>query len=331
MVWTSLWPLWAGYNVSAWIFLAVVIDLLVGDPLWTYHPVRLIGGGFVFIQAWLSRRAWKRTTLRVVGALITILSGLVVLALVTGILFVTHQVSVWLFRMAVVVLTYLGLAIRGVALAALMVYRPLVSHQWEDARTILAVVANRDTQKLSGTDMVRATVETVAENTCDAIVGPLFFTFLAGPAGLWLYKAMTTMDAVWSSQAGEITELGWLVGFVDRVLNWIPTRLTGTAIALASMADGRFRQTLGAMRAARGRFGLHRGVSEAAMAGALGVSLGGPQSYDGMVAIRPTVGLAENPPNPSMIVHAVAVTLRATLVVAIGLGVISMMVGGRWL
>lgn len=332
-VWESrLLTVWTGYDLAAWILLAAVIDFLMGDPLWYYHPVRLIGHLSMALERGIRRRPWKRVGLRVMGTLFTLFIVGLTLAFVSALLWVANDISVWLFRFMVVLWTYWGLAIRGLTDAALLVYRPLVTNHADEARQWLHYIANRDTRKLSREDMIRATIETVASNTCDAVIGPLFYAFLGGPAWLWAYKAVNTVDSMIGQHSGHVEDFGWFAAHLDDWANYIPARLSGLAITVAASMEGRFRQAYRTMRTDGRRHPVpNTGISEAAMAGAIGVALGGPSVYDQVVALRPTLGKTERPIHPTAIIHAIAVSWRAILVTSIAFGVIAVMMSGRWL
>lgn len=331
----SIWPLfsvWSGFDLSAWIFLGAVLDLMIGDPIWRYHPVRLTGSAIAGLENVVRRPSWGRAGLRLAGMGLTLAVVVGVLALVTAVLWAASNVSIWLFRLLVVGLAFWGLAIRGLAESALLVYRPLMQNRWDDARRQLAMIVGRDTTHLSQSEMVRATVESVAENTCDAVVAPLFYLFVGGPAWLWVYKAINTLDSMIGHTNGKYRDFGWFSARLDDVANWVPARITGVAITLAAATDGRLRQAYAVMRQdGRKHPSPNSGVSEAAMAGALGVSLGGPNVYEGVVSLRPRIGQPEYPLSPAAIVRAVSVSLRATLVVVIAFGLLAVIVSGRWL
>lgn len=332
MWWGHLLSLWTGLSLAAWILLAAVIDLLTGDPLWYFHPVRLIGHFTVLLESLIRRRQWPRLGLRISGAVVTTFVVLLALAFVSAVLWVAKDLSIWLFWLMVVIWTYWGLAMRGLTDTALLVYRPLITNQSNEARQWLKYIVARDTDHLSHDDMIRMTIETVAGNTCDAVIGPLFYTFVGGPAWLWAYKAVNTIDSMIGEHSGRLGDFGWFAAHLDQWANWIPARLSGLAISVAASMEGRFHQAYGTMRADGHRHPTpNTGMSEAAMAGAIGLSLGGPNIYDGVMAIRPTMGTTERPIHPTAIIHAIAVSWRAILVTAITFGVVAVMVSGRWL
>lgn len=331
-MWAEIWPVWTGIGLAAWILLAAVIDLLTGDPLWTLHPVRMIGKLAMLLERLIRRHAWNRLGLRIMGAVLTIFMVLLALTFVTAVLWAARDVSVWLYFLMVVLWTYWGLAIRGLTDAALLVYRPLVTNQSAEARQWLQFLVSRDTTHLSHDEMIRVTIETVAGNTCDAVIGPLFYAFLGGPAWLWAYKAVNTVDSMIGQHSARLEDFGWFAAHLDEWANWIPARLSGLAISVAASMEGRFRQAYSTMRTDGRRHPMpNTGISEAAMAGAIGVSLGGPNVYDRVVALRPTLGTTERPVHPTAIIHAIAVSWRAIIVTAITFGALAVLISGRWL
>lgn len=332
MLTSQLCSVWLGASQTPWILLGVVIDVLFGDPRWRYHPVRLIGGVIDRFETLSRRFARSPRQLRVAGIILALSVMIGVTAGVSVVLVLAHILSIWLFRIFIVLLTYWGIAIRGLVEAAIAVYRPLAQGRSDEARYYLSMFVGRDTQKLSAGEMIRATIESVAENTCDSIVAPLFFTFLAGPAGLWLYKSVNTMDSMIGHRNAPYKDLGWFAAKTDDVLNWIPARISGFTIALAAAIDGRFHEAYKIMRRdGRRHPSPNSGVSEAAMAGALGVSLGGVNTYQGMISLRPKIGPGDNPLTLPMIIHAVSIIMRVALVVSLTFSVLAVAATGRWL
>lgn len=327
-----LFSTWWGASQAAWILLGVVLDILFGDPPWQFHPVHLIGLLVERLEAVARMVAHSPRQLRLAGMGLTLFVMVLVLGFVTVLLMAAHLISIWLFRLLIVLLTYWGVAVRGLAEAALAVYRPLAQGKWNEARYYLSMIVGRDTEKLSESEMIRATIETVAENTCDSIVAPLLFTFIGGPAWLWLYKAVNTMDSMIGHRTAEYQDLGWFAARTDDWFNWIPARISGAAIALTAGVDGRLHQAFQVMRAdGRRHPSPNSGISEAAMAGALGVSLGGVNSYQGVVSLRPKIGQSDRALSVPMIIQAVSIIMRVTLVVSLALGFVAFMATGRWL
>ena len=182
---------------------------------------------------------------------------------------------------------------RGLATAAGGVAQALRERRLEDARSLVGHFVGRDTEDLSGPEICRAAVESVAENTGDGIVAPMFYGLLFGAPGALAYKAVNTLDSMVGHPLPQYTELGWASARLDDLANLVPSRLTVLAVAAFS---GKPLRTL---RIAN-RYGPltrspNAGMAEAAFAGALGVLLGGTNTYGGVVREGPTLGEGRRP------------------------------------
>jgi len=160
------------------------------------------------------------------------------------------------------------------------------------ARFRIRTLVGRDTAALSTEEVARAAVESVAENTADAVVAPLFWGAVAGIPGLLCYRAINTLDAMIGHRSARYLRFGWAAARLDDVANWLPARLTGLlTVAAAPLVAGPPRKALQAWRRdARQHPSPNAGVVEAAFAGALGVRLGGRNVYGGQVEDRGGLG-----------------------------------------
>lgn len=204
----------------------------------------------------------------------------------------------------------------------------LAGEDLTDARALLPSLCGRDPSVLDARGITRATLESVAENTSDAAVGPLFWGALAGIPGLFVYRAFNTLDAMVGYRSPRYRNFGWAAARGDDVLNLLPARLTGAVtVALAPAVDGSPRQAWTAWRRdAAGHPSPNAGVVEAATAGALGISLGGRTQYAHGVEMRPQLGSGRMP-TPTDLRRAVrlstavqcgAACASAALAVAVG-------------
>ena len=194
------------------------------------------------------------------------------------------------------------------------------------ARSRMPNLVSRDPESLDADGVARATLESVAENTSDAVVAPLFWGAIAGVPGLLGYRAVNTLDAMVGYRNDRYRRFGWASARLDDVANWLPARLAGAlTVATAPLVGG---DPAAAVRAVREQAGQHPspngGVVEAAFAGALGVRLGGVNSYGGVVEDRGELGFGE-PPTPADLRRgnrlAFAVS-AASAVVAVGLALL---------
>ena len=180
-------------------------------------------------------------------------------------------------------LIYWGLAARSLGGETLRVAR---AADQSFARRALSRIVGRDTSDLDRAEIDRACVETVAENTNDAVVAPLFWYAVGGPVGLWAYKAINTLDSMVGYRNDRYLRLGWASARLDDVAGFVPARLTWMLVAIASLLTG--ERAGAAMRVGwrdgRNHSSPNAAWGEAAMAGALGVQLGGPATYGGVPA-----------------------------------------------
>ncbi|MFY9927797.1 MAG: adenosylcobinamide-phosphate synthase CbiB, partial [Streptosporangiaceae bacterium] len=197
------------------------------------------------------------------------------------------------------------------------------------AREVLPSLCGRDPEQLDAAGIARAVVESVAENTSDAVVAPLLWGAIAGPPGLLAYRAVNTLDAMVGHRSARYLRFGWASARLDDVANWVPARvtvaLTAICAPLVTGADPRL-----VLRVTRRDGGHHpspnAGQGEAAFAGALGVRLGGTNVYDGVTEKRPDLGEGRAP-DPGDIRRAINLS-RAVSVAATALAVVIAVITG---
>ncbi|MCI0458436.1 MAG: adenosylcobinamide-phosphate synthase CbiB [Gemmataceae bacterium] len=310
-----------GVEELAPLAVGFVLDQILGDPPSWAHPVRWLG--------WLSRGL--EVLLR--RLLPERLGGVFLLVLVAG----AAGSGVWLglelagqwhpgARLALAsVLVYYGLATRGLARQTRYVLAACQEADWEQARLRLSAIVGRNTDNLSPEEVYRACIETVGENTTDAVVAPLFYAALAGPVGLWVYKAINTLDSMVGYRNERYLRFGWASARADDVANFIPARLTWLLLALAALTWGRGGQALRlGWRDGRKHPSPNSGWGEATVAGALGVQLGGASTYGGVTSHKPHLGDPDEPLSEIKTREAVVLML-VTSWLALGLAL-----AGRW-
>ncbi len=277
------------------LVLAAGLDLIMGDPRWLPHPVRAMGQVIAWCDDHVREICRSPRALRLAGVILA-------LGLPTGVYLLVH----WLVVEAGAVAEWLGFVVTiGLASSTLAgrdlwdhmqaVKQPLQQGDLVGARQAVAMIVGRDTQELSESEVVRATVETVAESTADGVVAPLFYLVIGGPPLAFAYKAVNTLDSMVGHRDEQHIDFGWASARLDDVANWIPARLAAVLLLLAAGLV-----TLNLDRMIRGWHVLRRdgrqhpspnsGRPEAAIAGALGVQLGGTNYYDGIANERPTLG-----------------------------------------
>ena len=294
------------------LVLACALDAAIGDPRWLPHPVRLMGRAIAWYERWVRAVVVGRAGELVAGAVLAV--GLP--ALFYGVAWLAIEWAGQVHEIAgkgmAVFLAFTTLAARDLRDHVLAVWHALESGSLDDARTAVARIVGRETAQLSEAEVVRATVETVAESASDGIVAPLLFLALGGAPLALAYKAINTLDSVVGHHDLKYRDLGWASARLDDVANWIPARLTALLIAVSAGVVCRDAGvTKRAWRILRRDGGKHAspnsGRPEAAMAGALGVRLGGTNSYDGIAVEQPTMGDSLRPLSPSCIGEALRI------------------------
>jgi adenosylcobinamide-phosphate synthase len=280
---------WARSPTAAGLALGAVTDLLFADPRHR-HPV----AGFGQAAAALERRLWRDS--RAAGAAHVAVCVGTATALGTAGARLTASRPVARAALTAAA-TWAVLGGTSLGRAAASMERHLAAGDLDAARAHLSSLAGRDPSSLGEAELVRATVESVAENTSDAAVAPLFWGAVAGLPGLLAYRAANTLDAMVGHRSPRYARFGWAAARFDDVLNWVPARVTALLTVLtAPLVDG---SPAGAWRAWHRDGAAHpspnAGQCEAALAGALGLRLGGRNVYGARVEERPTLGDGQPP------------------------------------
>lgn len=318
------------------MILGFTLDALFGDPYALPHIIRLVGSLIARAEAVL-RGLFPATPRgeRLAGfALVIVVVG-VSCGCCVALLLLAYHVSLWLGLAVDTLVCYQMLAAKQLRVEARRVYDALQDKGLEAGRRAVSMIVGRDTACLDEAGVVRAAVETVAENTSDGVVAPLVFMALGGSAGALLYKAVNTMDSMVGYTNDRFRYLGTAAARLDDVLNWIPARTTGVLMCLVAPLVG--LDGAGAwrifLRDRKKHASPNSAHPEAACAGALGVELAGPASYFGVLHDKPTIGDNLRPIVPDDILAANRLE-RATSLVALllSLAVRAAIVAhvGRW-
>lgn len=299
-------------STAAIMAVALVMDALLGWPARLYarigHPVTWIG---VLIAA--CDRHWNRgapTHRRVMGGVtvLVVTSAAVVPAIVVQTLLPEGP---WGIVLAAV-LAWPLIAARSLHEHVQAVATPLARGDLEQARVAVSMIVGRDPAQLDGAGIARAGLESLAENTSDGVVAPLFWGVVAGLPGLAFYKAVNTMDSMIGHRTERHGAFGMIAARLDDVLNLLPARLTAVFMAVVSRRPYVSLQVM--LRDAHAHRSPNAGWPEAAMAGALGVRLSGPRVYADHVASEPWLNGAAPDPDPAALQAGLALYTRAMLV-----------------
>ncbi|MFZ5964823.1 adenosylcobinamide-phosphate synthase CbiB [Thalassococcus sp. BH17M4-6] len=200
---------------------------------------------------------------------------------------------------------------------------PLAAGDLTAARQAVAMIVGRDPGQLDDAGVARAATESLAENTSDGIVAPIFWGCVAGLPGIAAYKAINTLDSMIGHRSDRYEAFGKFAARMDDVVNWAPARLTALLFALTSgRAAGRALRVV--LADARHHRSPNAGWPEAAMAGALNVRLSGPRLYGDVIAEEPFVNAAAPDPSPSDVARGLALYRRSMVLLAAGLAVIAL-------
>ena len=300
-------------NVVYWTGLALLLDLCLGDPRWLPHPVRGLG---VLIS--LSERKLRKLLPRyqkVAGILLAGGIGIGTYGFCLGLVIFSRKVDSLLGDWVQVMLIYFSLAPRDLGKHGLQVFSRLKAQNLDTAKSKLSMMVGRDVAPLDEKGVIRAAVESIAENTVDGVAAPLIFAFLGGGPAAMAYRAVNTLDSMVGYREPPYTLLGWASARLDDLLNYLPARLTAGMMPLAGClfggsVSGGFRVLI---RDGRKHESPNAGLPEAAMAGLLGVQLRGPQWYQGVYNPAPFIGVREREIEKEDILKAIGVMGVCTL------------------
>lgn len=286
---------------------AFILDLVLGDPEHWPHPIRFIGTSIQMVQQYIRARVSSSRALYWGGALMWAI-------VVGGTWWVTHGLVLLAFHLHFLLgtivtcwLAYTTLATRCLSDCAYRVYNALQSGSLTDSRKQLSAIVGRDTSELTAPQIMRAVVETVAENTVDGVIAPLFYLFIGGVPLAMAYKAINTLDSMVGYKTAKYREIGFVSAKLDDVANYIPARLSWLFFSLAAWFL-RLDSTQALKIGWRDRYHHHSpncAWAEASVAGALGVRLGGPNTYFGEYVEKPWIGDAVREIEPDDIPRSV--------------------------
>lgn len=271
------------------ILAAIILDLLIGDPRWLPHPVIIIGKVISKVEKTLNSgklRKLKGTMLTIMIVIGTFICMKMILS-IAGLIHPFVAVFIEIYFISTTI------AIKGLQRAAKDVAIPLKNKDLPLARKKLSYIVGRDTEDLPTQEVVRGTVETVAENTVDAIIAPLFWGLIGGAPLAMAYRAINTLDSMVGYKNDRYRQFGWASARLDDLVNWVPARLTALCIWLFSWLIPHAKKRNGlvvTLRDAKKHPSPNSGWPEAMTAGLLGVELGGLNYYQGLASHRATMG-----------------------------------------
>lgn len=280
------------YSLIA-LIIGFILDIIFGDPNYFFHPVRLIGNLIVKLELIL-RKIFPRTPRgEIVAGVLLVIFVVCISVLIPGlILILAYNFSVYFGIVIESIFAYQLLSMKALKKESMKIYSKLKNNDIESARNAVAMIVGRDTDKLSGEGITKATVETVAENTSDGIIAPLFYMAIGGVLFGFLYKSVNTMDSMVGYKNEKYLYFGRVAAKLDDVLNFIPARLSAF-IMLIGVLLGRYNLKNALKIYSRDRYNHaspNSAHTEAVVAGALNIQLAGDAYYFGKLYKKETIG-----------------------------------------
>lgn len=273
------------------MILGYIMDLVFGDPYWFPHPVRFIGKLISKTEKFIRKHAKSEKSLKYWGILMWLVP-VVTTALVTALIVKIASFNKYVEIFVSAFIIYTTLSTKCLKDEATKIYNVLETGDIKKSRVQLSYIVGRDTTNLSQSEIIRATVETVAENTVDGTISPMFYGFLFGPVGAMTYKAINTLDSMVGYKNDKYLNLGCVSAKLDDVANFIPARLTAIFMPLGAFLCGMngLNSFKIAIRDRKNHKSPNCAFAEGAAAGAIGVQLGGTNIYFGKEVYKPTIG-----------------------------------------
>jgi len=273
------------------LILAVLLDLIIGDPYWFPHPVIYIGKLISTLDKVGRRLCENHRQIKIFGGVIVIIVAFSSF-LVPFIILRISKEFFWVYNILNVILLWTTIAAKCLHKEGIKVYDSLVRNDIDDARVKLSYIVGRDTKGLSEYEIVRADVETIAENTADGVIAPILFAILGGAPLAMMYKGINTMDSMLGYMNEKYKHIGFFPAKTDDVFNYVPARITGFLICLAApLVKGNIIESIQVMiRDRKNHKSPNCAYPEGAVAGAMKVQLGGTNVYFGEKMYKPTIG-----------------------------------------
>ena len=273
--------------------IAFLLDLILGDPEWFPHPIRFIGMLIYKLDNQIRKKCSNSPKSQLIGGgvmvfLVVLLSTAILLVIVLG----SYHVSVGLGIAVEGFLCYTLLATKSLKKESMKVFDGFMNQDVEQARYAVSRIVGRDTQSLTEEGIIKAAVETVAENTSDGIIAPMLCITIGGAAFGIFYKAVNTMDSMVGYKNEKYLYFGRAAAKLDDIMNYIPSRISAYLMILASFfLKMNWKQAAKIYRRDnQNHASPNSAQTESVCAGALGVQLGGNAMYFGRLYEKPTIG-----------------------------------------
>lgn len=314
------------YHLLA-LLIGIIIDLIVGDPHNLWHPVRSIG--------WLIHKLdllFEGERRKIKGYLLVIIVLMATFITTFIVFYIPMKINPWLGVIVESIISFYCLATKSLIKESKAVIDAYNEDGIDKARFALSMIVGRDTEKLNINEILKATVETIAENASDGVFAPLFYLVILGPVGGMCYKAINTMDSMIGYKNDKYIDLGRAAARLDDFANFLPSRLTAILTVITAFIFNKKYDYKASLRVfKRDRFNStspNSAQSESAFAGALGIQLGGGASYFGVFHKKPFIGDATKEIEIEDVTRAQGLLFRMMLICMAVISIAIVLVGG---
>ncbi len=281
------------YHVMAFIA-GFILDLFLGDPIGVPHPVRWIGNLIGLISDAFLKKADTQREKRIYGTLMVIIVLLVSGLLCFFLLMFAYKINSYFGVIIEMVITYWCIAAKSLYTESMKVYYAFEYSGLPAAREAVSMIVGRDAKVLDETGVIKATVETIAENTSDGVIAPLIYLAIGGPVLGIIYKAVNTMDSMVGYKNDKYIDFGRSAAKLDDIFNFIPSRISALLMIFSCILLGQDYSAKNAIKIYKRDRLKHSSPNsaqtESVCAGALQVQLAGPASYFGQMVMKPFIG-----------------------------------------
>lgn len=290
--------------VLSYLIIAILLDWMLGDPYFFPHPVVLMGK-LISLEERLAFKYCKNSRAEYIAGTLMVFINCFLAVAVPGL--ILYLLKGRAYQVFFIYSIYQAISARMLHYEASQV-KKATERSLEEGRKRLSYIVGRQTSQLDESEIYKATIETVAENTSDGIIAPLFYIFILGPLGGYLYKTINTMDSMIGYRTEKYEYLGKVAAQVDDVMNYIPARITGLLMGIMAIFYGRYHETMASIKKYKyAHLSPNAGYPEAAIAGILNVSLGGGHYYFGQYIYKPMIGDSKKEISPSDIDRTIRV------------------------
>ncbi|MGM9535602.1 MAG: adenosylcobinamide-phosphate synthase CbiB [Intestinibacter sp.] len=273
------------------LYIGYITDLIIGDPYSFPHPVKYIGKLIKVVENFVRKTAKTDKGLKIGGFFLWFVTVGTTFA-VTYLVMRLARFNTVVYVIINSIVIYTTLATKCLKDEAKKIYDVLKTGDLQKSRTQLSYIVGRDTANLDEKEIIRATVETVAENTVDGLIAPLFYAFIGGAPLAMAYKAINTLDSTVGYKNEKYLHIGFASAKIDDIANYIPSRISVILFTIGNFFLGNDYKNCFkiAIRDRKNHKSPNCAFSEGAVAGALGIQLGGTNVYFGEVVYKPTIG-----------------------------------------